>query len=141
MTSASECWSISLTTPDAVSLASALTARSSAKLSTPISSTPPAARPRLTTMTLSHSRRDRRLNSRGRRTSAARQAVTGAAHGLQPLAADLAAEVAHVDLHRVRRGVDGGVPHVVEQLDLADHLAGAAHQVLQEGELPGGEHH
>src|SRR5690606_36837305 len=57
------------------------------------------------------------------------QAVARAAHGLQGVPAErggyLAAQVAHVHLHHVRVGVVG-VPDVLQQLRLGDHLVAPA---------------
>ena len=52
---------------------------------------------------------------------------------------DLAAEVPDVDLDDVGVAVEGVVPHVVEDLALRDDRAGVRDQVLEDGELAGGE--
>src|SRR4051794_27729178 len=49
---------------------------------------------------------------------------------------DLLAQVAHVDLDDVRALPGPEVPGGVEQLALAEHLARAAHQRLEQRELP-----
>jgi hypothetical protein len=54
-------------------------------------------------------------------------------------AVDPLAEVADVDLDDVGVALEGVVPDVLQDLGLGDDLAGLAHQVLQQGELPGGE--
>src|SRR6185312_10224108 len=68
----------------------------------------------------------------------ARHPVPGAADGLDDLAAQLATQVAHVDLDDVDV-LAGPVPDVVAQLDLADDAIGVVHEVLQERQLAGGE--
>src|SRR4051794_36888672 len=68
------------------------------------------------------------------------QAVTRSAHRLQALPAerhvDLAPQVADVDLDDVGVAVVVRIPHVVQDVGLADRIAGAAHEELQQGELP-----
>src|SRR5690242_3931614 len=72
-----------------------------------------------------------------------RQPVPGAADGLQGAApeggVDLATHGADVDLDEIGVRLEGRVPDVFEDLALGHHLAGAAGQVLQNGELPCGE--
>src|SRR5437879_7504389 len=69
----------------------------------------------------------------------AAQAVADSAHRLDALdtegAIDLRAQVAHVHVDDVRRAVVREVPHVVEDLAAAEHLARVPHQELEEGEL------
>ena len=64
-------------------------------------------------------------------------AVPGAADRRDDVAAELAAQVPDVDLDDVEV-LAVPVPDVVAQLDLADHLPGAAQQVLEQGELARG---
>ena len=49
-----------------------------------------------------------------------RQPVADTAYGDQPIASDLAPQVADIDLDGVRAYVGGAVPDVVQQLSLAD---------------------
>ena len=72
-----------------------------------------------------------------------RQAVADQAHGLDGATperlVDPLAEVPDVDLDDVGVALEGVVPHMLEDLGLRDDLARLAHQVLEEGELAGGE--
>src|SRR5581483_9859779 len=52
---------------------------------------------------------------------------------------DLLAEVANVDVDHVRGPVVGEVPDVLEDASPGEHLARVAHELLEEGELLGGE--
>src|SRR5439155_18210136 len=63
------------------------------------------------------------------------QSVARAADGLDRVAVQLVAQVAHVDLDDVRAVLVGEVPHVLEQVESAQHLAGMVHEGLQQGEL------
>src|SRR5579885_3371235 len=78
----------------------------------------------------------RRLRARG---DAGRQPVACAAHGLQALpperSVDLAAQVAHVDLDHVGVAVVVRVPYVMQYVGLADRVARATHEELQQREL------
>jgi lysylphosphatidylglycerol synthetase-like protein (DUF2156 family) len=67
------------------------------------------------------------------------QPVAGATDGLDGVAlersVDLVAQVADVDVDDVRRAGEGEVPHVLEQVRAAEHDAGVAHELGEEGEL------
>src|SRR6266508_448761 len=144
-------------------LAEASRAASSDRSRLTASSTAPATSPPATTSAASMVSRARRLRRRhqasgvrarapaGAATGAgpassatgADQAVPGAAHGLERPPAerrvDLAAQVADVHLDDVGVAVVVGVPDVLEDLLLGHDLVAPAHQVLEQGELPGGE--
>src|ERR1700754_1778286 len=71
------------------------------------------------------------------------EAISGAAHGLQlrdpERPVDLVAQVADVDVDDVRAVLVVVVPGVLEQLVARQHLAGVAHERLQQLELLGGQ--
>src|SRR5437588_3232385 len=71
------------------------------------------------------------------------QAVADPAHGLDRRAAegpvDPLAQPAHVDLDHVRPRLVGEVPGVLDELESRKHLAGTAHERLEEGEFLGRE--
>src|SRR5947208_16701998 len=79
--------------------------------------------------------------SRGATSGGQAEAVAHAADRLQVPPAegqvDLAPQVAHVDVDHVGSAVVGEVPDVVHDVAAAQHLAGLAHEQLQEGELLG----
>ena len=84
--------------------------------------------------TVTRARSDRRTRAPEWITAHVAQTVTRAAYRLQPLPADLAPQVAGVDLDRV--GVDlGVVPDMGQQVGLGHDHAGVAHEVLQHGVL------
>ena len=67
------------------------------------------------------------------------EAVPHPTHGLDDAVAELAAQVADVDVDDVGAGVEVVAPHVGEQLLAGQHLAGVAQEGLGQGELAGGE--
>ena len=71
------------------------------------------------------------------------QPVPGAANGFDHRSAgralQLGAQPPHVDLDDVRVTVEIEVPDVVEDVLLRQHLVGMVHEVLEDGELAGGE--
>src|SRR3954454_14147154 len=62
--------------------------------------------------------------------------VARAAHGLDGVAVEFVAQVADVDLDHVGAVLIGVVPHVLEQLETCQDLAGMAHERLEQRELP-----
>src|SRR5581483_1202435 len=95
------------------------------------------------TSTRRRSDRQRALASPSCTRGVVRQAVADEAHCLDGVAAeglvDPLSKVADVDLDDVGVSLEAVVPHVLEDLGLGDDVAGLAHQVLEEGELTGGE--
>src|SRR4029453_17847046 len=87
-------------------------------------------------------RRARRLIVQNRFTTeflrSRHQPVAGAAYRDQTVIPDLAPQVADVDLDSIGRNIGGTIPHVIEQLSLADHPTGVADQILQQHKLPRG---
>src|SRR4051812_8359211 len=71
--------------------------------------------------------------------------VAATAHGLDGFPSeryvDLPAQVSDVDLDDVGVAVVELVPHMLDQLGLADDPVGAAHQVLEDSELPARQSH
>src|SRR5262245_31039831 len=65
-----------------------------------------------------------------------RDPVAGAAHGLDQVGTQLAAQCGDVDLDDVVVALEGEVPDVSEDVGLGDHLAVAPQEVLDDGELP-----
>src|SRR2546429_8407088 len=67
------------------------------------------------------------------------QSVPGPSNSLERLSpkgpVDLVSQIADVDLHDVGLGIEREVPHVFDERCLRQHLAGAAHQELEECEL------
>src|SRR4051795_2545915 len=64
------------------------------------------------------------------------EAVAHIAHRLDVPPVDLGAEASDVHLEDVATGVEAEAPDVREQLVARAHLAGAAHQVAEQDELP-----
>src|SRR5436190_16681670 len=67
------------------------------------------------------------------------QAVPLAPDRLDHVRAELAAQTSDVDVDHVRTGVEVVAPHRREQAFLGHRLAGAAHQLLEQQELPLGQ--
>ena len=71
----------------------------------------------------------------GRPSGSSREAVAEAPHRLDELGADLAAQIAHVELHLGGRHVQRIVPRQLDELQVAQHLIGMSHERCQQAEL------
>src|SRR3954452_3817402 len=102
-----------------------------------------ASPPKSTIMTAAKARVSRtRIGTRRSRSPimvVGPEPVAGAADGLDEIAVELVAQVAHVDLDHVRAVLVGVVPHVLEQLEAGEDLARVAHEGLEQGELAPGQ--